>query len=549
MNADSYQDDGVELPIRRYLMSVSRRKWTAVSVALVVMTAALLSSLQQRAVYEARAEILLQPSGMDSVFDTGEVQSALTPVAIQTEIRILSSRPVREAVEKKLGPPPTVSAKQVEGTQVLAVRVRNTSPKLAAAFANAYATAYIDFRRTQAVEAVLAVAEKVQAKLNELQEQSAALDTRFPALPGQPTTVADQQLIDQRNRISQQQLAYRERLDRAQLDASLKNGGAQIVTAALVPTSPVEPRPARSLALGTAVGLVLGAGLALLLDTFDDRIKSREDLEGARRDLPVAGTVPQVPPRTMRQYPIAIAADPPTAAAEAYRSLRTTLQFMVPGDRTPVLQVTSPAPGDGKTTVVANLAVAMAEAGQRVAVVSCDLRRPRVHAAFGLSNEVGFTSVLLQGIPVAEALQHVAEHGQLYVLTSGPEVVNPSELLASRRTPQVLAALGREADVVLVDSPPVLPVSDAAVVASMVDATLLVARMNSTTRKALVRSAEILGQVDARVLGTILNGVVHKKGGYEYAYGYSYFYRANENGHASTARATKSVPAAVRMPK
>jgi capsular exopolysaccharide synthesis family protein len=530
MNIGDQREHGSEVPLREYLAGLRRRKWVAIGVALVVAATALLFSWQQRPVYQANAELLLQPSGTATLLDPGSGQDSMTQTAIQTEIRVLSSRPVRDAVQAKLGPSQMVSARQVENTQVVQVRARSRGPSRAAALANAYAIAYIDFRRTQAVEGLLAAAEKVQAKINDLQSRGAMLDARIPQLADrQVATAADQQLIDQRNGLLQQQLTYRERLDRVQLDASLKNGGAQLVTPASPPKAPVEPKPLRSLALGSAVGLVLGACLALVLDHFDDRITSREDVDRAIRGLAVTAQIPEVPSRAIRSHPILVTADTPTAAAEAYRSLRTTLQFIGPRDAVRTLQVTSPGPHDGKTTIVANLGVAMAEAGRRVVMVSCDLRRPRLHELLGLGNDVGLTSVLLHGVPLSEALQQVPEHGQLSVLTSGPPVFNPSELLSSRGAPQVLAALREMADVVLVDGPPVLPVTDSALLAAMVDATLLVARAGSTTRRDLVRTAEMLSQVDARVLGTILNGVV-STGTYGYAYRYAYVDGASKNG-------------------
>jgi tyrosine-protein kinase len=190
------------------------------------------------------------------------------------------------------------------------------------------------------------------------------------------------------------------------------------------------------------------------------------------------------------------------------------------------VQITSPSAAEGKTTTLTNLAVALASAGQRVVMVDCDLRRPRLHQFFRLPNEVGFTSVLLGELPLREAVQQVGK-GDIVMLASGPLPPNPSELLSSQRTVQVLAALQAEADVVLIDSPPVLPVTDAAVLSARVDATLLVTRAGTTTRKQLTRSVELLRQVDAPLVGTVFNSVSGSDA-YGYAYNYRYYYRQEE---------------------
>ncbi len=209
---------------------------------------------------------------------------------------------------------------------------------------------------------------------------------------------------------------------------------------------------------------------------------------------------------------------PRSPATEAYRTLRTAVQFL-PLDGVTMIQVTSPTAGDGKTTTLANLGVALARAGQQVALVCCDLRRPKLHEFFGMTNDVGFTSVLLGKVPLSAALQQVPDQDRLYVLASGPLPPNPSELLSSRRAREVLASLRAEAEVVLIDSPPVLPVSDAMIIAGLVDVTLIVCAADRTSTRDVTRAVEQLRQVEAPLVGAILNGA-----GPESAYGGKYGY-------------------------
>jgi non-specific protein-tyrosine kinase len=211
-----------------------------------------------------------------------------------------------------------------------------------------------------------------------------------------------------------------------------------------------------------------------------------------------------------------------------------------------LIQVTSPQAGEGKTTTLANLAVVLARAGQRVVVVCCDLRKPRVHDFFGLSNEVGLTTVLLGESSLSDAVQAVAEEPNLYVLASGHEPPDPAEVLAGMRLIEVLTALQGMADVVLLDSAPVLPVADAAILATRVDGTLLVLSSGASSRKQVHRTLELLGQVDAPLIGVVLNRAKGEAefGGYGYAYRYgTYGYRQHrpssddrESGHRAPTR-------------
>jgi capsular exopolysaccharide synthesis family protein len=201
-----------------------------------------------------------------------------------------------------------------------------------------------------------------------------------------------------------------------------------------------------------------------------------------------------------------------------------------------VIQVTSPSQGEGKTTVTANLAVAFAQGGDRVAVVCCDLRRPRVQDRFDVELTPGLTDVLVGDAALAGALRRYTSN--VLILPAGSPPPNPSELLSSKKASAVLRALSEEFDVVLVDSPPVLPVTDALIVSRMVDATLLVVDSRSTARKAVTRSLQMLGQVNAEVLGAVLNGLP-AGGQYGYGYGYGYGSASGRDGKARTATAVR----------
>lgn len=464
------------------------------------------SSLQTK-IYEGTARLLIKTQGSGSVFDptTGVV---INPDrTVETEIEVLKSQPVQAAVKRMVGAAPGVSAAAVNQTDVIKVRAQDPNPSRAATVTNAYAKAYIDYKRTQAVGNLLAAVRQIQSQITELQPQ-------IDASSGlQKTTLIDQQG------------AFKQKLDQLQVDAALNTGGAQLVGPATVPTSPVKPRLARSAALGLALGLALGIGLAFVLDYLDDSVKTKEDLEQAAPGLVVVGMIPKVADWKLTEDTRLVSLSEPTdPASEAYRTLRTSIQFMGLDKPVGTLQVTSANAEEGKTATLANLGVALARAGRPVVLVCCDLRRPRIHEFFDLPNAVGLTSVLLGDVALSEAMQDVEGVERLRVLASGPLPPDPSELLSSRRTLEVLSALQATGNMVLIDCPPVLPVTDALVLSSVVDATLLICRAEQTRRKDVARARELLEQVGAPLVGTVLNAVTPTA-----SYGYSYKYRQGED--------------------
>ena len=214
--------------------------------------------------------------------------------------------------------------------------------------------------------------------------------------------------------------------------------------------------------------------------------------------------------------------EPTSPAAESYRSLRTSLQFARQEQQLRTMVVTSPGVGEGKTSVLANLGVVFAQAGERVVLVSCDLRRPMIGEFFGLSEQVGLTSVLLGRQTLIEAVRPVPGFDRLSLLPAGPVPSNPAEMLSSARAAEVFAQLRGRFDLVLIDSPPVLPVTDAAILSRYADATLMLAAAGQTRRTDLHRAVERLDQVGSTILGIVLNKVTKQTGRY---YGYTYTYK------------------------
>ena len=383
------------------------------------------------------------------------------------------------------------------------------------------------------MEDLLAAAEQIQEKITDLQAQiDGVVPVPTTALPPSlgartPVTARNDQadLERQKARPQEQQDLFRSKLDELQVAAALRSGGAQLVTPAVAPTTPVRPTPRRNAAVALAVGLMLGVGLAFLREYLDDSLRGKDDVERAAPGVPVLGLIPEIKSwKDPKSALLVSMTDPHSRGAEAYHRLRTSVHFLGLDRSIKIVQVTSPSQGEGKSTTVANLAVGLARAGRRVVLVEGDLRRPRIHDFFGLDHNVGVTSILLGDANMAQAMQQVPDVPRLYLLASGPVPPNPSEMLASERTGEVLRSLADLADFVLIDCPPVLPVTDATVLAHRVDATLLVVNGGITKQAQLRLAVELLGQVEAPLAGVMINRV-KDVAAYGYASGYGAGYR------------------------
>jgi non-specific protein-tyrosine kinase len=505
------------LGLRDYLGVVSRRRTTIIFAVFIVASIALASALVQTPSYASKASVLLKASATVNLFNPNA--AAGDPAReLQTQIQVITSQPVKEAVQAQLGSAPNVTVIAHGQANVIDISAQSTDPPSAATIANTYADAFINYRRTQDLNDALAAESQIQARIADLQHQIDDLNAQIKAADAKSQTALNATLGTQVDSLLQQQGTFKQQLSQIQVQASLTSGGVQLVSPATIANSPVSPRPTRDLVLAIVAGLMLGIGSAFALEYFDDSVKSRDDLDRALGGTPNVGMIPQVPGWKDRNQPILVTlTDPTSPGAEAFRGLRTSIQFISLERPLRTIMVTSPSAGEGKTTVLANLGIALAQVGQRVIIACCDLRRPRLHEFFGLDNSVGFTSVLLGELPVFAALQKVPGEPNVRILASGPLPVNPSELLSTERAMEVLAALQGEADIVLVDSPPVLPVTDAAVLTRLVDATLLVVTVGSTTRKHVAQALETLRQVDAPLIGTVLNNV-SPEGSYSYVY-------------------------------
>lgn len=331
-----------------------------------------------------------------------------------------------------------------------------------------------------------------------------------------------------------------QRLKEAQVSAGLKASNIRIVDAAEIPKGPVKPRVLLNLALGVMLGLGLGVGLAFFQEYLDDTLKTPDEVETLVR-LPALGVIPLFSPdgtskasedklisiahRPQEARPLGIQTAP--AVLEAFRSLRTSI--LLSANPVPkIILITSALPGEGKTTMTVNLAAMLASLGSRVVIVDCDMRRPACHRAAGVPNEPGFVQCLTGRVELRDAILPVPGVANLSVIPCGPIPPNPAELLSSLFAAELLGRLRGEFEYVILDSPPLLSVSDARILSTVSDAVALVVRAYETSYEVVRRARSLLYDAGARILGVALNDVDLRKGGYGYGdyyrYGYGYGY-------------------------
>jgi exopolysaccharide transport family protein len=315
------------------------------------------------------------------------------------------------------------------------------------------------------------------------------------------------------------------RFKETSLTEDIKTGNIRFVDRAETPRHPIKPKKKLNLLLGLIVGLTLGVGLAFFIEYLDNTIKSPDDIKRLL-SIPYLAPIPMFDTANAEyEVPEAVAMnEPKSTASESYRGLRTSLLFSSAEHQPQVILVTSSGPGEGKTGTSLNLGITMAQAGSRVLLIDADLRRPRLHNALKVGREEGISNILAGADDVSKYIVKSPVEG-LDVITAGPVPPNPSELLGSNRMVTLLQGLRGRYDRIIIDSPPVTAVTDATILAGMVDGTVLVIRAAHTTREQAKAAIEALKKVGSRLYGAVLNAVnIDKESYYYYQYYYYYYY-------------------------
>lgn len=503
------------IALRHYLGVVRQRKWIVLAATVLVPLVAVIASSLQTPVYEGSAKVLLQRQNLASRL-TGIPEpnaSVEAETVVNTQAQVARVPTIARAVIKQLGLRDELSPREfLESSsvstspeaEILTFDVRDEARRLAARAATAYAQQYSRYRRQQDTGSILSARKGVERRVAELEESGEGSGRLYESLLNR-----EQQL---------------------QTMATLQTSNTKVIEAAGT-ADQISPQPVRDGILALLVGAVMGLGLAFLLEALDTRVRTARELE-KRLGIPLLARVPPPPKRPDGEDALAMVAEPEGAQAEAFRMLRTNVEFTLLDRDASSIMVTSALEEEGKSTTVANLGLAFAQAGKRVALVDLDLRRPRLEHLFGLARDPGLTQVVLGQTEVSTALdrvplpaadesapQHNGAGGALEILTCGALPPNPGEFVASHRLAEILTQLSERSDLVLVDSPPLLHVGDAMTLSADVDALVVVANPKKL-RQAIAEEADrLLKAMRAHKLGFVATGAEEGKG---YGYGYGY---------------------------
>jgi non-specific protein-tyrosine kinase len=486
--------------IREFMSKVGRHKWLILVVAASVTLLVAIYSYSRASVYESTAQFLVRPTLVQPLqanpFDT---------VSMGTEMQLVTSAQVADIARGTIGGTVQdaldgVSVTNPANTQILDISYSAHSPAEAQQGAQAFAEAYQTYKHDQALSTIKTSSDTIRAQITQLDGEIAGLNSEIAA---STDPVEQQSKTEQRNSLDTVRLASQNQLATV---ATLSSDPGQVVEAALRPTSPVSPKHKLDLALGLLLGLIAGVVLASLRDQARDRIQG-PPVVARSLDAPILGSIPRTHRLLVGTAHLASVDEPHGQAAEAYRTLRTNLLAVCRESKAKTILITSARQGEGKTSTATNLAVALAQAGRSVVLISADLRNPRVHAVFGIGNEQGLGQVLEGTVPLDEAIVET-DLADLRILPSGPvdAVDEPVELLQSDRMGEVLQECCRS-DFVIVDGPPIFPVADSLVLADLVDGVLFVTDAQSSTQASVAQSRRQIHQVGGRILGGILNRV------------------------------------------
>lgn len=533
------------MELRQYFAVIWKWLWLIVLGTLLASGTAYLVSRNMAPIYRASTTLLINQARNPSYTD---YSSLITSERLaKTYAELLTKRPVLEEVASRLGLeteetgegtlPADIDVRPVRDTQLIELSVEGDDPGLAMEIANTLPEVFIEQNAEMQVSRFASSKENLAEQLVAIESDMEATQKAINDLQSSDSPADQAELARLQTTLTQYQNNYASLLnsyEAIRLAEAQAIDNVVVAEPAEVPLHPVKPRKLQNTLLAAVVGCMLAVGVAFLIEYLDDTIKTSEDV-GQALGLSTLGAITRFH-STDEKYRLISAAHPRSPISEAYRALRTNIQFSAVDKPLRTLLITSTNPVEGKSTTVANLGVVMAQAGLSVIVVDSDLRRPSLHQFFEVSRNPGLTNALLDKDPIPDGYLQATEVENLRVLASGPLPPNPSELLNSQRMRELIEQLKGEADVLLFDSPPILAVTDASILANQVDGVLLVVDSGTTRREVAQRGRGQLDKVGGNLLGVALNKLSHRgAGGYYYYYSYS----SEEGGESREKRRRK----------
>jgi len=517
--------------LRQYFAVIWRWLWLIVLGTLLAGGTAYIVSRNMTPIYRASTTLLINQARNPAMTD---YTSLITSERLaKTYAELLTKRPILEEVARKLGLegdflPAGISVQPVRDTQLIELSVESDDPQLVMDIANILPEVFIEQIAEMQLSRFASSKENLSEQLAIIENDMEATQQALNDLQGSDSAADQAELARLQTLLTQHQSNYASLLssyEGIRLAEVQAMDNIVVAEPAELPRYPIKPRKLQNTLLAAVVGCMLAVGVAFLIEYLDDTIKSSEDISQAM-GLSTLGAITRFHSPDDHDRLIT-AAHPRSPISEEYRALRTNIQYSTVDKPLRTLLVTSVNPTEGKTTTVANLGTVMAQAGLSVIVVDSDLRRPALHNYFEVSKNLGLTNALLDKNPNPDGYLQPTEVENLRLLACGPLPPNPSELLNSQRMRDLIEQLKEEADVLLFDSPPILAVTDASILANQVDGVLLVVDAGTTRREVAQRGKEQLDKVGANVLGAALNKLSHKGAG---GYYYYYYYYSSEEG-------------------
>jgi Mrp family chromosome partitioning ATPase len=523
--------------LREYALVLWRRKWMILAVVAVCTVAAYLVSTSRPDRYQATTSLLYESSldvsnplsvygganiytrdvemrATSAILASPDLRQRALPIIEKTYPEVAGATRGGESFSVTAITPKQETSSQSVGSDILSVVGTSANPRLAAAAANGYAQAFIEWRQ---------------------ERQRAQIGMAIKVVEGQMGKYSSEakQTADY--------LTLQQRLRDLQILSGTATGNYSVLVPAVAPAAPFEPKPARTAVLGLGIGLFLSIGVAFVLEQVGTKLRRQEEVAAILRQ-PILGRIPRLTRKALEDGGLVTLTHPESHAAEAFRVIRTNLDFMAVDASLHSILFTSCMQGEGKSISVANLAVAVAFAGKSVVVVDADLRRPQQARLFGISNDMGVSMVATGRAELDDALVPIEFHHpmaidnddaaiwtassearpRVSVLPSGPIPPNPGEIVSSRRFGEIIERLATQVDLVIVDTPAMLAVGDTAAIAAKVDGLVFLVDTEIVRRPVLRQAAEQLSKLPIQLLGTVVRtaSTSGTRYGY-YAYGYA----------------------------
>lgn len=487
----------MDLALRDYLNTLIRRRWIVLGALFACVLGSMLITLRMTPVYEGVARMEMHPVAPGS--DAGVLERLLDPAWARTQVELITSGVVLDRTADQLGLEDrevlrdSLTVTLVPDSQIVDISVERPSPVQAAEWANAVAQSFLEYRRDQAIENAQEASEQIARRVQAVEQELAEL--------GGGTEDASA-----RSSLQAQLASLNAQLIQIPDGQAISRGGGNIITPAEPGNEPVRPKPLTNLLLAALLGVMVGLGVALVMEHLGDKLNSPDEIE-TKVSAPALGYVPLIK-HWAGKGPRELADDQSLSApaAESYQTLGINLVAAGKGKPPRSVLITSASAEAGKSTTSANLAAVMARAGHKVILVSGDLRKPSTHKFFNLPNSMGLVDVVHSFDPLDQALQ-ADTIPNFRLLSAGGIRANPTETLGSRRFGEVLEELKSISDLVLIDSTPILGLGDASVLAAKVDGVILVVNMNNARGRELTQAARQVDKAGGKLIGCVINGL------------------------------------------